>query len=186
MLSEIKRELIQLWSLDQHWDISSALAEMQNPQLSQTYWINVCILIRPPPTLGVLYVPWSLRNSVLDCFSHSQGHLNYLCAHVSGCISSPNYSVKCPSWQSLLSQPALVWLDLQTSRAQGEACSISFIFSGSRLKWESGGRERSLLFDSCAGVYCSSGRFHLVVHTPRSFLAGSAFFENQNKEIMIH
>lgn len=35
-------------------------------------------------------------------------------------------------------------------------------------------------FGSCAGVYCSTKRFHLV-HTPNSFLAGSTSLEKENK-----
>lgn len=55
--------------------------------------------------------------------------LNYLCAHVSDWMSFPNCGVKCPSLQNLLFQPSLLWLELQSSRVQGEICCVSFILA---------------------------------------------------------
>lgn len=156
---------------------------MQNPQPSQTYWIKFCILTRLPPTLGVLYVHWSLRSSVLDCFSHSQGQLNYLCAHVSGWISSPNYSVKCPSLQSLLSQPALPgWicrpLECKVRPAVSRPSSLAFAWSENQV----GG---SGLFCLTPAQVCivQVGGFILLYTHPDLSLLGALFLETKIKRL---
>lgn len=59
----------------------------------------------------------------------------------------------------------------KASPAVSHASSVAFAWSENQAD-----RSQSLLFGFWAGVYCSNRRFHLVAHTPRSFLAGSTSF----------
>lgn len=113
--------------------------------------------------------------SALCCLSHSWIQLNDLRAHVWGWAMFPNWCVQCPALQNLFSRPVLPWLDLWSSRAVCGPSSWAFAWSENQV-----GGNWSFSFGSCAGVYCSNRRFHLV-HTPRSFLAGSISLEKENK-----
>lgn len=86
--------------------------------------------------------------------------LNYLCAHISDWISFPNCSVKCPSLQNLLFQPALPWLELQSSRAQGEICCVSFILA---FAWNENQVGGSCLFCVLFKWEVSSGCTHTQI-----------------------
>ena len=110
--------------------------EMQTPQTTESKTAFYPGLPCPAPTMQFVCT-LKFEKHCLDFFLTVRA----TCARVSDWISPPNCIVKHPSLQNLLPQPALPRLDSQSSRVQDQACWVSFVFSSSFLKWESGGRE---------------------------------------------
>ena len=137
MLFKIKWfQPLQAWSLDQ-WQGYHLTAgwkcRLPRPLSQELHFIQAYPALPPLQFVCTL----KFEKHCLDFFLTVRA----TCARVSDWISPPNCIVKHPSLQNLLPQPALPRLDSQSSRVQDQACWVSFVFSSSFLKWESGGRE---------------------------------------------
>ena len=110
--------------------------EMQTPQ---THWIKNCILSRPtlPCPHYAVCIYFKVWEALFRLFSHSASHL---CTCLRLDLTSQLHC-QASLFAELTSPTSPTPLDSQSSRVQDQACWVSFVFSSSFLKWESGGRE---------------------------------------------
>lgn len=121
----------------------------------------ICVLHSLLPFSQLRPTEWS------PCPCLGLGHISKLVCPVPGFVELV--------LQAFFFFPLVGFMELLGTR---EACCLgsqAFAWSENQV-----GGNWSFPFGSCAGVYCSNRRLHLV-HTPRSFLAGSTSLENENK-----
>lgn len=159
---------------------------MQNPQPLQTYWIKVCILTRPPPHTGCFVcAPKFEKLCPRLFFSQSRPvELSLRTRLRSDLISKLQCQVSVFAKLAFPASPTLAGsADLWGARwGLLYLVHLPWLLLEVRIRWAGA---VSFVWLLCRCVLFKWEVSHLV-HTPRSFLAGSAFFENPNKEIMIH